>query len=67
MLLRNPCGEVLEVQVSTAHAASSYGKPVLVLPDGQALGPGDVRGWAIIEASDAERAELDEGGFLPRG
>lgn len=28
--------------LSTSHAASSYGQPVLVRPDGVALGPGDI-------------------------
>ncbi len=29
-------------RLTTSHAASSYGQPVLVRPDGQALGPGDI-------------------------
>ena len=30
-------------RVTTAHAASSHGQPVLVRPDGTAMGPGDIR------------------------
>lgn len=30
-------------RLTTDHAASSYGQPVLVDPDGQAYGPGDIR------------------------
>ncbi|HOX46686.1 MAG TPA: hypothetical protein PK668_24005 [Myxococcota bacterium] len=52
------------MRVTTEHAASCYGRPVVVLPDGTALGLGDVRGWAIVEASDAERAELAAGGYV---
>jgi hypothetical protein len=29
-------------RLTTAHSTSSYGQPVLVRPDGTALGPGDV-------------------------
>jgi len=29
-------------RVTTSHSTSSYGQPVLVRPNGQALGPGDI-------------------------
>lgn len=29
-------------RITSAHAASSYGQPVLVMPDGTPLGPGDI-------------------------
>ena len=29
-------------RLTTAHSASSYGQPVLVRPDGSALGPADI-------------------------
>ena len=29
-------------RLTTAHSASSYGQPVLVRPDGVAMGPGDI-------------------------
>ncbi len=29
-------------RITTAHSASSYGVPVLVRPDGQAMGPSDL-------------------------
>lgn len=31
-------------RITTDHAASSYGQPVLVSPDGRAFGPGDIAG-----------------------
>lgn len=31
-------------RLTTDHAASSYGQPVLVSPDGRAFGPGDIAG-----------------------
>jgi hypothetical protein len=30
-------------RLTTDHAASSYGQPVLIDPDGRAYGPGDIR------------------------
>lgn len=30
-------------RITTDHASSSYGQPVLVDPDGRAYGPGDIR------------------------
>jgi hypothetical protein len=42
ILLRKPHGKAITARLTTAHAASSYGVPVLVLKDGSALGPADV-------------------------
>jgi len=50
----------IEAEITTQHSASSYGQPVIVLPDGGAL---DLFSWVamdyrVIEASEEERAAL---------
>ena len=52
--------EMVEAHLTTDHSASSYGQPVVVLPDGGAL---DLMSWVgcgyqIEEATDEERAQV---------
>jgi len=59
----------VEFQITTAHAASSYGQPVVVCPDGQALGAADrydtgrglVSGAQIMAAADEDADEIRDG------
>lgn len=48
----------VEATVTTAHALSSYGRPVVVLDDGGMVDhlSWSLSGFAIEEATDAERA-----------
>lgn len=52
----------VEAQVTTDHPASSYGQPVIVLPEGDAA---DINSWLLlgcrIEAASAEEIELLKG------
>jgi len=62
-------GILHEAEVTTEHAASSYGKPVVVMDDGQAL---DIfsavsGGLEVVEATDAEIEGLIKGGYIKRG
>ncbi len=41
-------------RMTTAHAASSYGQPVLVDPDGTAFGAGDIRRRRLVQADGFE-------------
>ena len=55
-----PMRTTVEVILSTEHSASSYGQPVLVLPDGEAL---DLMSWVgcgyrVEQATDQERDAL---------
>ncbi len=52
-----------EARLTTDHAMSSYGCPVLVLDDGTALGPGDCLGLCIVVATREEREALRAAGF----
>ncbi|MBT9144032.1 MAG: hypothetical protein DDT29_02446 [Dehalococcoidia bacterium] len=54
-----------EATLSTEHACSSYGQPVLVLDDGTALGTADavIAGYRIVEATDEERVALTQAGY----
>ena len=58
-------GYETEAVLSTEHAASSYGQPVLVLDNGEALGTGDaaLADYRILDASDEERAALVSAGY----
>lgn len=63
-------GDVCEARITTEHAASSYGIPVLVVEDsGEALGVADaaLNGCRIVEATDDERARLQRAGYLLEG
>lgn len=47
-------GTWLGWRLTTDHAASSYGQPVLVSPDGRAFGPGDIAGkYSQADLADA--------------
>jgi len=48
-------GRELEVHLSTEHAASSYGQPVAVTEDGEAL---DAFSWTLYRAVDATNDEV---------
>lgn len=52
-----------ESTLTTEHAASSYGKPVLVGCDGAALGPADTCRLRVERASDEAVAALVDAGF----
>ncbi|MDZ4241721.1 MAG: hypothetical protein U1D99_02750 [Candidatus Omnitrophota bacterium] len=58
-------GYETEAALTTDHAASSYGRPVLVIDNGDALGPADclLADYRIIEASEDELAALDAAGY----
>lgn len=50
----------IKARITTEHSASSYGVPVIVLPDGGAM---DLQSWVLLDyrverASKAERAGL---------
>lgn len=49
----------IDATVTTDHAASSYGIPVVVLPDGESL---DVQSWMLLDyrVVDATPEEFDE-------
>jgi len=55
----------VEFGITTEHAASSYGQPVVVCPDGEALGAGDfyetgeglVSGAQIMAAAEQQEGE----------
>lgn len=52
--------------LTTNHAASSYGRPVLVLLDnGDALGPGDcaLADYRVTKATEDELRALDAAGY----
>lgn len=50
----------IEATITTDHAASSYGIPVIVLPDGENLPPASwvLLGYQVVEATPEERAAL---------
>ena len=62
MILKDLEGQNVEASVTVDHAASSYGVPVLVVGR-EALGPGDVIGWTVVEARPSERELLAKGRF----
>ena len=65
ILLKTPEGRAMTAQLTTVHAASSYGRLVLVLADGRALGPSDVEaaGLRVMTATDRERIALEGLGY----
>ena len=58
-------GYETEARLTTEHAASSYGQPVLVIDTGDALGTGDVAlaDYRIVEATPEELAALERAGY----
>jgi hypothetical protein len=55
----------IEAELTTEHPASSYGIPVIALPDGGAL---DLMSWValdyrVVEATEAEREGLRQIGI----
>lgn len=55
----------VKVKITTDHSASSYGQPVIVLPDGGAL---DLMSWVglgyrVVKATDKERQGLNKIGL----
>ena len=55
-----PIRTTVQVTLTTEHSASSYGQPMLVLPDGEAL---DLVSWVacgyrVEQATEQERTEL---------
>ena len=60
-----PSGIEVEGRLTTDHPMSSYGKKVLVLETGEALGTGDVSlaYYRIVRATANEIAELLEAGY----
>jgi len=67
MLIQLWNGEIIGASITTDHAASSHGQPVLVLEDGSALGPSDAEGLGIIEATLEELRDLAAGGYSLQG
>ena len=53
---------VVDAEITTAHAMSSHGIPVLVV-DGQAYGPAEVGHMRLVEATQDEREALLRGGY----
>ena len=64
MKLQDDTGRTREATLTTNHAASSYGRPVLVV-DGQAYGPVDLalNGLRVVAADPAEAERLRWAGF----
>ena len=57
-------GDSLPAWLTTNHAASSYGFPVLVV-GGRALGAADVPAFGkLIAETEQERAELEAAGYV---
>lgn len=52
-------------RITTDHPASSYGQPVLVDPDGNAYGPGDIR-KRIYQADLARQLGITRGAIQDR-
>jgi hypothetical protein len=65
ILVKTPDGTATTARLTTDHASSSYGRPVLVLEDGSALGPADVDvfGYTIVSATDPEKIKLEACGY----
>lgn len=61
-LVRQRDGASLEARLSTEHASSSYGIPVLVI-GGEAFGVAETHGYLLAEANDGERADLRRWGY----
>ena len=66
MKLRDLSGKVRTGNLTTDHASSSHGQPVLVI-EGKAYGTFDVIGWQIVKASEKDRKDLQKAGYhLPK-
>lgn len=52
-------------RITTDHAASSYGQPVLVDPDGNAYGPADIR-KRVYQADLADKIGVTRGAIQDR-
>jgi len=61
-------GYETEAELTTEHAASSYGQPVLVLDNGEALAPMDaaLADYRLLEATPEELQALHVAGFALR-
>jgi hypothetical protein len=57
-VLADPISPEIVGVMTTDHAASSYGMPVLVTADGTAYGPGDMRGRRLYIGDSADDAGL---------
>jgi hypothetical protein len=66
MRLRRRDGAPMTATLTTEHGASSYGRPVLVLDDGTVLGPLDVVGYQLLDATPEERSALSVAGYAVR-
>ena len=69
IMLTFPAGTTLRGQLTTAHAASSYGLPVIVIGD-EAFGPGDIMPEAkltLLEPTAEAQALLDRFHVHARG
>ena len=62
MKLEDLSGKVRTARLTTDHASSSYGQPVLVVGK-EALGTLDVVGWQIIKGTEKDRQALQEAGY----
>ncbi len=56
----------VNAEVTTEHSASSYGQPVIVLDDGEALGwvSWIMLGYRLVEGTDKEKDFLRREGFI---
>jgi hypothetical protein len=65
VLLKDSTGRALQARLTTDHATSSYGIPVLVLEDGTPLGPADVeaQGYQVMTATSREQLALEAAGY----
>jgi hypothetical protein len=59
-------GYQCRAKLTTGHSASSYGQPVLVRDDGEALGSGDaiLADYRIVTATAKERQALAAAGYV---
>lgn len=62
-------GYETEAALTTDHSASSYGRPVLVIDTGDALGPADclLADYRIMEATEDELVALGAAGYRLKG
>lgn len=65
ILLKGPDGQATSARLTTEHATSSYGIPVLVLEDGTVLGPADValNGYRVMTGTQIEQDRLKTAGY----
>ena len=50
-------------KLTTEHACSSYGQPVVVLANGEALDRFSWGVYSVVKATDQERAALEAAGY----